>query len=83
MIFEVIGWIGAILFILSYYLLSRGIWKQDQMRYHVFNLLGAVCLIINAIHFSDTANILANGVWAIVALMAIYSSWVSLFRNKS
>lgn len=83
MVFEVIGWIGAILFILSYYLLSRGILKQDQIKYHAFNLSGAICLIVNAIHFRDTANILANGVWAAIALMAIYNSWASFFRNKS
>ena len=60
MIFELIGWIGAILFIFSYFLLSRGIWKQEQVRYHAFNLLGAFCLIVNAIHFRDTANILVG-----------------------
>ncbi len=83
MIFELIGWLGAILFILSYYLLSRGIWKQNQPKYHLANLAGSVCLIINAIHFRDTANILVNVVWAGIALMAIYSCWTSLFRNKS
>lgn len=83
MIFEVIGWIGAILFILSYYLLSRGIWKQNEPKYHLANLSGSICLIVNAIHFRDTANILVNAVWAAIALMAIYNSWVSLFRSKS
>ncbi len=83
MLFELIGWVGAILFILSYYLLSKGIWKQNQAKYHSLNLIGAICLVINAIHFRDTANILVNAVWAAIALMAIYNGWTAMLRNKS
>lgn len=83
MIFELIGWLGAILFILSYYLLSRGIWKQTEIKFHVLNLSGAICLVLNAIHFRDTANILVNIVWAGIAVMAIYNCRTALFRNKS
>ncbi|SFT36281.1 hypothetical protein SAMN04489724_0413 [Algoriphagus locisalis] len=83
MIFQLIGWIGAFFFILSYFLLSKGIWKQEEVKYHVFNLLGAVCLMINAMHFSDHANLAVNGVWACIALMALYKCWTSYFRSKS
>lgn len=83
MIFELIGWIGAIFFILSYFLLSKGKLKQDEFRYHLMNLLGAVCLVINAIHFKDSANILVNSVWFSIAIMAIYNCRTSFFRNKS
>lgn len=83
MIFELIGWLGAILFIISYYLLSKGIWKQNETKYHGLNLAGAICLIVNAIHFRDTANILVNSVWAVIAILAIYNCWNSLLRSKS
>ncbi|REG92046.1 CBU_0592 family membrane protein [Algoriphagus antarcticus] len=83
MIFQIIGWLGAFLFIFSYFLLARGIWKQEQPRYHVFNLLGAICLVINALHFSDPANVAVNGVWAGIAIMALYKCWTSYFRSKS
>lgn len=82
-VFDVIGWSGATLFILSYYLLSRGIWKQNELKFNLANLLGAICLVINAIHFRDAANILVNSVWATIALIAIYNCWNSVFRIKS
>lgn len=82
-IFELIGWLGAVLFIISYFLLSKGVWKQNEKKYHLANLAGAICLIVNAIKFKDTANILVNIVWAGIALFAIYKSWGSLFRSKS
>ncbi|WP_416377787.1 CBU_0592 family membrane protein [Algoriphagus sp. D3-2-R+10] len=83
MIFQIIGWLGAFFFILSYFLLARGIWKQEQPRYHLFNLIGAICLVINALHFSDPANLAVNGVWAGIALMALYKWGTSYFRSKS
>lgn len=83
MIFELIGWIGAILFVLSYFLLSKGKLKQDEVKYHLLNLIGAICLVINAIHFHDNANILVNVVWSSIAIMAIYNCRTSFFRNKS
>lgn len=83
MIFELIGWIGAILFIISYFLLSKGKLKQSEVRYHLLNLVGAICLVINAIHFRDKANILVNVVWSSIAIMAIYNYRKSFFRNKS
>lgn len=83
MIFELIGWIGAIFFILSYFLLSKGKLKQYEIKYHLMNLLGAICLVINAIHFKDNANILVNAVWFSIAIMAIYNCRTSFFRNKS
>lgn len=83
MIFEVIGWIGAILFILSYFLLSKGKLKQHEVKYHLLNLSGAICLVVNAFHFNDKANILVNVVWSSIAIMAIYNCRTSVFRSKS
>lgn len=83
MFFEFIGWAGAILFILSYFLLSKGKIKQDEIKYHLMNLFGAICLVINAIHFRDNANIMVNVVWSSIAVMAIYNCRTSFFRNKS
>lgn len=83
MVYEMIGWVGAILFILSYFLLSLGYWNANQIRYHVMNLFGAVFLVVNGIHYRDSANILVNVVWASIASVAIYRAWNSLVRNKA
>ncbi|GGZ41429.1 hypothetical protein GCM10007049_38390 [Echinicola pacifica] len=83
MIFEVFGWIGAVLFISSYVLLSSGKLSQHGMMYHLLNLLGAICLVVNAIHFSDQANVLVNTVWAGIALLALVQAVKAYFRSKS
>ncbi|MCE7056455.1 hypothetical protein LZF95_17355 [Algoriphagus sp. AGSA1] len=83
MIFQLIGWLGAAFFVSSYFLLAKGIWKQEEPKYHAFNFFGAVCLMVNALHFSDHANLAVNGVWAGIALMALYKCWTSYFRSRS
>lgn len=83
MLFELIGWLGAVLYIVSYFLLARGTWKQNQPKYHALNLSGAACLVIHAIYLHDMANVLVNAVWAGIALVAIYNFYNSLLRSKS
>ncbi|MFC4873204.1 CBU_0592 family membrane protein [Negadavirga shengliensis] len=83
MLYEIIGWFGAFFFIVSYYLLSKGRLRQESTTYHLLNLMGAMSLIINALHFRDNANILVNGVWASIAIMALYQFGKSSSRKRS
>ncbi|WP_417281970.1 CBU_0592 family membrane protein [Belliella marina] len=83
MFYMLIGWVGAILFITSYFMLSIGKLRQEGKYYHLLNLCGAICLVVNAIHFNDNANILVNIVWAAIALMALYQVAKASFRSKS
>ncbi|GGF40200.1 CBU_0592 family membrane protein [Echinicola rosea] len=83
MVFEIFGWLGAVLYIVSYFMLSKGWLRQEAITYHLMNLGGAICLVVHAVHLTDRANILVNGVWAIIAIMAIYKFRSSFLRNKS
>lgn len=83
MLYQIVGWMGAIFYIVSYFLLSRGILRQEGNTYHALNLGGAVCLMVNAVHFKDHANLAVNGVWAAIALMALYKYGAFFFRNRS
>lgn len=71
MIPEIIGWAGAFFYIGAYLLLTLGKLKANDRSYHFLNMLGAVSLIINALHFSDAPNIVTNLVWLGIALYAI------------
>jgi hypothetical protein len=69
-IYTIIGYLGAGLFILSYFLLSNGKLKADQSVYQIMNVLGALCLIVNALKISDFPTLLVNGVWFMIGLVA-------------
>lgn len=68
---QIIGWIGAIVYILAYLLLSLEILKSEKKMFHILNASGALCLIINAIPVNDYPTIVVNIVWGLIALGSI------------
>ena len=46
---EVIGWIGALLYIIAYFLISIKKLQADQVIFQLLNILGGVCLIVNSL----------------------------------
>jgi hypothetical protein len=45
---ELIGWLGALLIIGAYALLSSGRLKAQSTIYHLMNLLGAAAFVVNS-----------------------------------
>ena len=60
---DLLAWLGTLSYIVAYLLLSIGKLKAEQKTYHLLNILGALGLIVNAIHLNDYPNIIANSVW--------------------
>lgn len=58
-----IGWLGAIIFIIAYLLLSLEYISAKKHLYHILNALGAICLVLNAIVINDYPNIFVNAIW--------------------
>jgi hypothetical protein len=68
---DVIGWLGTVAYIVAYLLLSVGKLKAEQKTYHLLNILGALGLIVNAIHLKDYPNIIVNTVWFAIGSMGL------------
>jgi hypothetical protein len=49
MFYQLVGWTGTLLFIISYGLLSIRKIQADQVLYQGMNALAALCLVINAL----------------------------------
>ena len=73
-IMEIIGWGGAVFYVVSYLLLSLRVLKASSAVYHSLNVLGACGLIANALHFHDTPNIVVNAVWLLIGCFGILAS---------
>ena len=74
--FDLIAWVGAVAYVLGYLLLSLGFVSAKLPTYHLLNVLGAICLIINAIHLQDTPNLVVNSIWMLIALLAIIKTFL-------
>ncbi|WP_299252292.1 hypothetical protein [uncultured Aquimarina sp.] len=68
---QIIGWIGAIAYVLAYLLLSLEILKSDQELFHSLNTFGAICLVINALPVNDYPTIAVNTVWGLIGVVSI------------
>lgn len=78
MIYEIIGWIGTIVYILSYFLLSINKLKSQSITYQAMNVIGGLCLVINAIHLSDGPTFFLNFIWMLIGLFAV----LNVIRNR-
>lgn len=73
LVFDVLGWIGAILLLLAYAAVSFGRLKGDSSAYQYLNIVASVLLLINTIYYGAYPSSFVNGVWTVIALVAIVS----------
>lgn len=66
-----IGWLGTALFIISYIQLNRGEWTLKTTKYHVYNILGSVFLVINTVWDYSFAAAMANFFWGLIAVYGL------------
>lgn len=68
---HVIGTGGAILVLLAYFLVSSGKVNSASVAFQVINLVGAGLLTTYALLLQGWSLVFLNGVWAIIALVAL------------
>src|SRR5262249_10416809 len=68
---DVIGWLGAVLLLLAYALVSGKRLDGASVRYQLLNVAGAVLLIVHSAWYGAYPSAALNVVWAIVGLVAL------------
>ncbi len=69
--YELIGWIGSLVYISAYLLLSLKKLNAHKAPYQLLNILGGGCLIVNSLHKQDYPSVFTNAVWATIGIIAI------------
>ena len=72
LLIEIVGWIGSILIVGSYYLNIQGKLDSKDSKYIWANLMGGICFIINTYAHHAYPSVAVNIVWVIIALLAIF-----------
>ena len=67
-VFEVVGWVGAILVLFAYWLVTK---FGTSVLYHVLNLVGAAGLLVNALQHHAFPSTAVNVVWAVIAVWGL------------
>ena len=72
MLFEIIGWIGAGLIVLAYFLLTHHDLNSKSKIYQSMNLIGAIFLSINLFYNQAFPSFTLNIIWAGIAIYGFY-----------
>ena len=65
------GWIGTVLIIGAYALVSFSVLPSTNLIYQLLNLCGALGIVIDTYYKKDRPPELLNIIWFIIALIAI------------
>lgn len=76
-LFDVLGWFGALLFLISYFLLIIKKWKPTSMSFHTGNILGGFLVGVSALYDDSYPSAFINLAWALIAIYGVYTDKLS------
>lgn len=68
---QIVGWLGAFMVILAFYLISHDKISSKNVFYHLLNLCGAVLVGVNAFYMNALPSLGIQILWAGVSVLAI------------
>lgn len=75
LMFNIVGMIGTLSFLIAYFMLQKDKWKYDGFEYLVANFLGAVCLITSLLWHWNLASFLLECAWLSISAYGIWKWW--------
>jgi hypothetical protein len=68
---DLAGWIGAVLLLAAYALVSNRTLAGDSMRFQLLNLSGGLLLAVNSAYHGALPSVAVNAVWIVIGLAAL------------
>lgn len=68
---ETIGWIGAFLVVLAFFLVSTKKIKATSKRYQLLNLFGAIGVGVNVFYQQSWPALVLQIIWALIAVYSL------------
>ncbi len=75
---DVLGWMGALLILTAYALISSKKVEGNSLSYQMLNIWASIFLTINTAYYGAIPSTLVNIIWAIIAgfaIVAIARKW--------
>jgi len=71
---DMIGWVGAMLLLAAYALVTTERWRGRSFRFQLCNAFGSACLIANTVYYRAYPSAVVNVVWVMIAVFALASA---------
>ena len=75
MLYQVIGWIGAITLLAAYFLVAGKRWTATSRAFHAANLVGGTGVALSSLVQDAIPAFALNTAWAIIALYGLTRVW--------
>ncbi len=72
-IIDATGWIGAVLVLYGYLMISTNQLKGSSFHYQVANISGASCLMVNTYFHHAYPSAIVNVIWIIIGFYSLQS----------
>ncbi len=75
-IIDSLGWIGAVFYLLAYYLVSTKKLTGDATSYQIMNLVGGITLTINTFYYHTLPAMTVNLAWIGISVFILGRVWL-------
>jgi hypothetical protein len=72
---NILGIVGVIITLFSYYLLSIGIWSGEGIRYQLCNLVGSILVLFSLYYHFNMSSALIEIAWIFISLIGLCRIW--------
>lgn len=75
LIVDMLGWLGAVILLSAYGLVSIRKLEGDSVPYQLLNLAGGLFLIVNTVYYGAYPSSTVNLVWSLIAILTLSRRW--------
>lgn len=68
---EIVGWIGTVLILGAYWMLSTGSLQAESIAYQLANAVGGIFLVYASVKTKDFPLVVLNAIWFFIAVYAL------------
>lgn len=79
---DVLGWIGTVLYLIAYALVSAKKVEGDSILYQGMNIAAGILLVINTVYWHAYPSLGLNAAWIGIGMIALGNKWFSKKENK-
>lgn len=77
LLIDILGWIGSILYLLAYALVSAKKTEGDSPVYQGLNILAGILLVVYTLSLGAYATTGLNAVWVAIGLITLGKRWIT------
>ena len=74
-VYTLIGFLGPVIFTIAYTMVSLNYWTGDQLRTHIWNLIGALAILVSLMEQWNLPVFVLEVCWAAISIYGIWRCW--------